>query len=147
MGRPLTRHADFMQRLMAFAQAEMGRPFIWGKTNCVALALRALDAQCADSTLWHRWQRRMTSPARVAAFLRQHDFDACTALLGQAGLTLIDPAYAQPGDLLLYSTPEWAFAAGVNLGHAGVLSSTPERGVALWPRAAMALPRLAAGVR
>ena len=38
------RRPDWEQRLLAWADAQIGQPFAWGVTDCHALALRAFEA-------------------------------------------------------------------------------------------------------
>jgi hypothetical protein len=114
-------------RLMAFARAELGRPFAWGDTNCVALALRAVDAM-HGTELFIRHRRHMRSARRALAWTRDHGTVGVIIELLRDGLVEVDPRYAQPGDLLIGTTPDGQIAAHVCLGER-VLSSTEADGV------------------
>lgn len=114
-------------RLMAFVRAELGRPFVWGDTNCVALALRAVDAM-HGTELFARHRHRMCSAIRAQAWARKHGAVGVIIELLRDGLIEVDPNYAQPGDILVGTTQDGQIAAHVCLG-TRVLSSTEADGV------------------
>jgi hypothetical protein len=131
---------------MQFARAELGRMFIWGETNCVALALRAHDAM--HGTALHATHRKhMSTATRARAWTRKHGARGVIDQLLADGLTELSPAFAQPGDLLIGETADGQIAAHVCLG-ARVLSSTETEGVRYLPLAAVSpAPTFAAGWR
>jgi len=114
-------------RLTQFVRAELGRPFIWGETNCVALALRAVDAM-HGTALHDKHRRHMSSAARALAWTRKHGPSGVIDALINDGLIKIQPAYAQDGDILIGETTDGQIAAHVCLG-VRVLSSTDAGGV------------------
>lgn len=133
-------------RLMEFVRDELGRPFEWGETNCLALALRAMDAM--HGTNLHATHRhRMSSAARALAGTREHGLKGVMMFLQQHGLTALTLNYAQEGDILLGLTEDGQIAAHVSLGNR-VLSSTQADGVILLRLATVSpAPTLAAGWR
>lgn len=114
-------------KLMEFVRAELGRPFAWGDTNCVALALRALDAM-HGLALHERHRHHMGSAVRARAWTRQHGAMGVVVELLRDGLVEVDPAYSQVGDILVGETAEGQIAAHICLG-VRVLSSTEADGV------------------
>lgn len=114
-------------RLMEFVRAEMGRPFAWGDTNCVALALRALDAM-HGLALHARHRHHMSSAVRALAWTREHGALGVILELLRDGLVEVDPMYSQIGDILVGETDDGQIAAHVCLG-VRVLSSTEADGV------------------
>lgn len=133
-------------RLMEFVRSEVGRPFEWGETNCLALALRAVDAM-RGTTLHATHRHRMSSAARALAGTRKHGLDGVVRFLQQHGLIELAPNFAQEGDILLGLSEDGQIAAHVSLG-TRVLSSTPDDGVILLRLATVSpAPTLAAGWR
>lgn len=114
-------------RLAEFVRAEMGRPFVWGHTNCVALALRALDA-LHDTDLHARYGLNMSSLVRAAVWARRHGLEGLRERFVAEGFAVVPTAYAQPGDILLGHTEDGQIAAHVCLG-VRVLSSSSEGGI------------------
>lgn len=47
----IRRKQDWLVCLTKFTNTETGKTFAWGETNCVAIALRALDAQCGSNLI------------------------------------------------------------------------------------------------
>lgn len=45
------RRADWEYSLVAYAQAQLGRPFLWGETDCFSLAREALGVILEDNPL------------------------------------------------------------------------------------------------
>lgn len=133
-------------RLAEFCRAELGRPFEWGITNCVALALRAVDAMhCTWLHAAH--ERHMRTALRAAAWTREHGARGVIDQLIADGLTEVAPEFAQDGDILIGQTNDGQIAAHVVVG-ARVLSATQADGVILLRRAAVSpAPTFAAGWR
>jgi len=133
-------------RLMEFVRTELGRPFEWGETNCLALALRAVDAM-HGTHLHATHKHRMSSATRALAGTRKHGLNGVMEFLLGHGLVAIDPPFAQEGDILLGLTDDGQIAAHVSLGNR-VLSSTQADGVILLRLATVSpAPTLAAGWR
>lgn len=133
-------------RLMQFCRAEVGRMFIWGETNCVALALRAVDTM--HGTALHAQHRKhMATATRALAWTRKHGARGVIDQLIADGLTEIDPAFAQEGDVLIGETADGQIAAHVCLG-VRVLSATEAAGVCYARRDAVSpAPTFAIGWR
>lgn len=132
--------------LQQFVRAELGRMFIWGETNCVALALRAVDAM--HGTGLHAAHRKhMATATRARAWTRKHGARGVIDQLLADGLMEVEPAFAQEGDILIGETADGQIAAHVALG-ARVLSATETAGVCLLAYAAVSpAPTFAAGWR
>ena len=113
--------------LAEFVRAEVGQPFEWGWSNCVALALRAIDAMLG-TTLHPKHQHHMATARRAAAWTRKHGIAGIIEAVKPDGLVEIKPNFAQPGDILLGRTTDGQISAHVSLG-ARALSSTAENGV------------------
>lgn len=136
-------HADVI--VHAWSGAEIGRPFLWGETNCVALALRALDLQ-AGTQVMDKYRRHMVSARRAAAWCRSYAVADIARLLEGDGFTVLDASFSQPGDIVLAPWPG-SISAAVCLGGRQRLSSTEVQGVALFDFGGLAAPTLAVGVR
>lgn len=114
---------------MAFARAEVGRPFAWGETNCVSLGLRALDVQCG--TDFHAtWRHFMSTERRAMAFVLHQGIDGIIERLQSRGLTVIRKNFEQVGDVQFCEVPG-------NIGSAVILgrqhlSSSAAGGVQLF---------------
>lgn len=118
-----------MERLLhQYARGELGRPFLWGETNCVALAVRWLDLAhgCA---LMAEHRRRMLSAQRAAAWTAKHGLDGLVEVLSQSRISKHPSALAQPGDVLLGWTEDGQIGAHILLWDGLSLSSTVHRGV------------------
>lgn len=132
--------------LQQFVRREVGRPFVWGETNCVALALRAVDAM--HGTALHAAHRKhMTTPVRARAWTRKNGARGVIEQLVADGLEELAPAFAQVGDILVGETADGQIAAHICLG-TRVLSSTEADGVRYLPLSAVSPPpTFAAGWR
>jgi hypothetical protein len=92
---------DWQLRLVQFANLEIGRPFIWGETNCVALAIRAIDVQCGTD-LMCKYHRHMTDKRAAWLWLKRNgSLEGIKSRLLADGLSVIEPDYMQDGDLLM----------------------------------------------
>lgn len=131
-------------RLQQFVRSEIGKPFEWGETNCLALALRAVD-YLHGTTLHADHKHRMTSAKRAQAGTRKHGLAGVMRFLEKAGLVEVKPNFAQPGDILLGLTDDGQIAAHISLG-TRCLSSTQDHGVEMIPVFAIK-PITAAGWR
>lgn len=132
-------------RLIDFARAEIGRPFAWGDTNCVALAVRWLDTM-RGTDIAARHRRSMASAARAAAWTRAHGARGLVDTLLSEGLTEIVPVFAQPGDVLIGETSDGQIAAHIYLG-TSLLASTAADGVRMFKLDEIAAPRWVVGWR
>lgn len=131
--------------LAEFAAREQGRPFVWGETNCVALALRWLDTVSGGS-LHRRHCAQMSSAPRAAAWTRRHGARGLVDQMRAAGLTELLPAFARPGDVLIGSSEDDQIAAHIVLGRR-LLSATAAQGVLQLPSEAAAALSWAVGWR
>jgi len=116
--------------LIRWVRAEIGRPFVWGETNCVALAVRCLDAQGGTDIL-PRHARHMSTERRALAWTRKHGVAGLLQILRAEGLAPVAPAFAQTGDVLLGETADGQIAAHIVV-HDRLLSALPEVGVRLF---------------
>lgn len=135
---------DWELRLIAFARTALGKPFAWGETNCVALALRALDAQCG-SDLIGRYARRMSSEHRARAWVARHGLVGLADRLQEEGCVVIETAFIQVGDIALAEMPD-TIGAAVCLGRT-MLSATAAGGVAQFRPEQLQAPAVVLGVR
>ena len=115
--------------LTNFAVGEVGRPFIWGETNCVSLALRAFDSYLG--TEFHkRWRHYMSTATRAAAFSRSEGLDGIVERLRSVGMQVVRPNFERTGDVRFCMTDD-TIGASVLLGRQ-CLSSTVLEGVQLF---------------
>lgn len=139
------RLPDWEIALAAFARTQCGQPFVWGQTNCVSLAFRALDAMCGSNLQALHW-RSMRSQTRALAWVRRHGLAGLVDVLQGAGLVLVPRNFEQPGDVCLVNLPGPTIGASVVLGRLR-LSSTSEEGVGLFSPEVLAVPDVILGVR
>jgi len=138
------RLPDWELRLAAFARAQCGQPFVWGQTNCVSLALRALDAMHGSNLQALHW-RSMRSQTRALAWVHRNGLAGLVEVLQGAGLVQVPRNFEQPGDVCLVNLPGPTIGASVVLGRLH-LSSTLN-GVGLFSPDALAVPDVIMGVR
>lgn len=119
------RRDDWDVRLVAVSNTLVGDPFKWNVTNCAALVALAVDAMFGVGL--YKWQHglRLTDwRARVYSARRM-----TRTVLRHIGCVLVDPPYAQRGDILL------AYHDGVECAHVCLgltcLSSSVDQGVHL----------------
>lgn len=125
----MSRIPNWEVALAKFATAELGKPFVWGETNCVSLAIRALDVQCGDN--YHACVKHfMSSELRAGAFVRKQGLAGIVSRLKARGIAVIPQNFEQVGDVRFVQT-EVTIGASVLLGRKA-LSSTQEAGVALY---------------
>lgn len=138
------RLPDWELKLAAFARSQCGQPFVWGQTNCVSLAFRALDAMCSSNLQPLHW-RSMRSQTRAMAWVRRNSLDGLVEILQGAGLVPVQRNFEQTGDVCLVNLPGPTIGASVVLGRLH-LSSTL-RGVDLFSPDDLAVPDVILGVR
>lgn len=114
---------------MTFATGIVGTPFVWGSTNCVALALRALDAQYG-TTLLVKHKHFMTSERRAKVGILRQGMAGIIERLQEDGFSVIPENYEQIGDVQFCIVP-YNIGASVILGRQH-LSSTVDDGVKLY---------------
>ncbi|MEB4590503.1 hypothetical protein VSS37_05890 [Candidatus Thiothrix sp. Deng01] len=119
-----------MIKLVKWATDQMGKPFKWGETNCVALALAGIDAQ-HDTDLLDKYRKHMASERKAWAWMERHGMDAIVLRLKDDGLVLIPAGFAQPGDIVLNTHPASGVSAAVLLPGIKALSSTVQHGVVI----------------
>jgi len=125
----MKRLPDWEVLLMTFARSEVGRPFAWGETNCVSLALRALDVQYGTS-LHVKYSHFMSSEKRAMAFVAKQGIDSLVHRFCLNGFSVIPKNFEQVGDVQFGEMPG-------NIGSAVILgrqhlSSTAVGGVQLF---------------
>ena len=144
MGAHVKRFDDHDLRLIAFAREQLGKSFEWGATNCVMLALRALDVQCGTD-IAARHCRIMASERRAMAWVARHGLPGLVERLLAEGTVEVPPTHLQCGDVALVEMPG-NIGAAVYLGRA-YLSSSATLGVIQLRPADLALPSIVLGVR
>lgn len=140
----MKRFDDAELRLIAWARAEIGKPFAWGETNCVSLALRALDVQCG-SDLSERYRRNMSSERRAVAWVARNGLAGLVQKFVAEGCVEIAPSFIQAGDIALVEIPG-NIGASIYLGR-NFLSSSVARGVHQLRPAELVAPSVVIGVR
>ena len=124
-----SRPPDSEPRLAAEAQALIGQPFVWGRTDCALVCLRLLDAMLFSGYAEEYAGLWSDEGSARAWLLANHSF---AGGLAEAGAESVAPAFAQPGDIL--TAENWyAYAC---LG-ARCITAAPERGVFVLPTAAV----------
>lgn len=125
----MSRIANWEVALANFVTAEVGKPFIWGETNCVSLAARALDIQSGEN--YHPCVKHfMSSEIRARAFVRKQGIAGIVSRLKERGLVVVPKNFEQIGDVCFVQT-ETTIGASVLLGRKA-LSSSQKNGVALF---------------
>lgn len=95
MTAPIGRPANWHHRLMQYAAAQQGQPFVWGQTDCGSLVRGALPALYAEDPL-AGWPGYHT--VRAAQRIRAQ-CGGVAAVLRQLGATPIAPGFATAGDV------------------------------------------------
>lgn len=122
----MKRFKDWDVRLMEFAEANKGRPFVWGETNCAALAGGCIDAM--TGTELFKLQADLDLDAEKARELSEQRFTRSTFLAaGLEEMALESTHLISRGDILLAYSEGWE-CSHIVLGRY-VLTSDPERGV------------------
>jgi hypothetical protein len=140
----ISRQMNAQVDLVRWASSQIGNAFVWGETNCLALALTAIDVQCG-SALMDKFRRQMSSELRAQAWVKKHGFAGLVESFLSEGLVEIEPAFIQPGDLALVTLPD-TLGASIFLGQQ-YLSSTAAGGVAIFGKHALRDPEIIVGVR
>ena len=127
----IMRKQDAVARLAMFANQEYGKPFTWGETNCVALALRAIDAQC-DSNLINIGREFMSTERAALVWVGRNGgadglFDL---LISRYGFEQVFEDFVNDGDIALKQGDRTINSYVFISGH--WLSSTPDLGVRLF---------------
>ena len=140
----MKRFDDADLRLIAFAREQLGKPFVWGETNCLAIALRALDVQCGTD-IAARYSKYMASERRAMSWVARHGLAGVVSRLIEEGAVEVAPAWIQTGDIALVEMPG-NIGAAVYLGR-NYLSSSSALGVIQVRPADLAVPSIVIGVR
>lgn len=115
--------------LVEFIRGELGKPFVWGETNCVALAFRALDAMTNGSTI-DKYRKHMSSQKKALAWTIKNGMDGLVSTLKSEGCIEVPVTHVQDGDIILGLTEDKQLAAHVVFDKY-VMSSSQTNGVAL----------------
>lgn len=122
----MKRFKDWDVRLMEFAEANKGRPFVWGETNCAALAGGCIDAM--TGTELFKFQADLDLDEEKARKFSETRLTRATfETAGLEKMALETTHQIQRGDILLVYSDGWE-CSHIVLGRY-VLSSDPERGV------------------
>lgn len=120
----MTPVADYEDRLAKYASGLVSKPFVWGQTDCVALAARAVD--CIYGTNWFAnvvtWESESEAREACARMSVEQYLEA-------QGATQVDTQAAVTGDILVGVHDDLWTVYVVTGTH--VLSSMPDRGVIL----------------
>ena len=123
----LVKKQNWRQLLVKFAEGEAGTPFVWGQSNCVSLALRAIDEQCG-SALAVDYKKHMKSERAAWAWSQRNGIAEIAAKFCDHGGREIPRFYEDDGDILLMQHGREISAHVLVSGR--YLSSTPALGVA-----------------
>jgi hypothetical protein len=140
----MKRFDDHDLRLIAFARQEIGKPFAWGETNCVSLALRAIDVQCGTDLAGQNC-KRMSTERRAMAWVARNGLSGLVQRLRDEGVIEIALSFIQTGDIALVEMAG-NIGASVYLGR-NYLSSSSDLGVIQLRPASISAPSIVMGVR
>ena len=110
--------------LVKWAGEMVGKPFIWGETDCAMLALRSLntslgiDVSGAFAGVWRD----------EASALAHFQIELPSQVLSMLGLSQMDQVYFATGDIILAPKEPFPETAHICLGMRS-LSADPEHGV------------------
>lgn len=97
----MTKIQHWRQALTAWVNQQNGKPFVWGETNCIALALAATDVQTGGALL-PTYRHHMSSASRAQAWTRRNDLEKLKQILVGHGMTQLSSlTLADDGDILL----------------------------------------------
>lgn len=119
----MMRRRNWDIRLCTWAAAQLGRPYVWGETDCLALALGALQAQYPALPPLPIFPTQAAALRAIAA-----DPGVIGATLYAAGARAVAQVFLQAGDLVELPDPrEPGLAIAVWPGWC--LLTTPATGV------------------
>jgi hypothetical protein len=127
----IKRKQDYLAQLVEFTNTEAGKLFLWGETNCVALALRALDAQCGSDLISIGREFMATERAALVWVGRNGGANGLFDLLiREHGLEQVFSGFVSDGDIALKQGDNTINAYVFVSGY--WLSSTADLGVKLF---------------
>jgi hypothetical protein len=128
----MRRLPDWEQRLLRWAERELGVPFIWGVTDCHALAVRAFACMYGYLPPVPTW----TTKSQALRFLASRWQP--TEALPRLGAFAVQPGYCQRGDIVV-EPPKDTQLSGVlvALGQGVFLTSQPDKVVGYADRLAV----------
>lgn len=107
------RRDDWLDRLSAVIDAHDAQPFEWGRSDCFAFVMDAVEAMTGSDP--YAKERRVSSEAEAKASLRARGFVSVDAAL-RAAFPRIPPAMAGTGDIAVVLTDRRRMACGVVVG-------------------------------
>lgn len=122
----MKRFRDWDVRLMDCANSVRGKPFIWGETNCTALAAACMDAMTGSNIF--DMQKGLELDEKKARKLSADRF-VRSVLIDNGYEPIERPELIQRGDIVLVYEDPWE-CTHVVLGRYA-LTSSPENGVFL----------------
>lgn len=108
------------KELIRWANAQRGRPFAWGATDCATLAAEAAHIAGAD--------RLVPTYQDEAGALAEMQSKPVSEWLLDAGCRHVDPRMARDGDVLVVPDPPWPETYYVVFGRYA-LTAAPAHGV------------------
>ncbi len=129
------RHPRWRTRLLAWAQAVRGQPYVWGQTDCAALARAALyEMFCRDvAPQVPTWTSKRTA-LRILNIVGGID-----ALLRSLGAEVVTLPFVRAGDIIVTAPDDRTDPLGMLIyTDPWCVSATPETGVAWVARTALA---------
>lgn len=100
----IQRRLDWRSRILAWSQAQVGKPLVWGQTDCAALARTAIVQMFGEAAeeILPRWKT-----AREALTILQERGSIGT-ILEELGADKLSVPFLRAGDLVVSSEPEEA---------------------------------------
>ena len=127
------RRADWIDRLLATADAARDMPFAWGQHDCCLFAARCVDAMC-DTVYAEQLATQYSDERSALAYIATWG-DLRSAVCEWLGETVRRPALLRRGDVVLFRDAAGQEAIGVCLG-ATVAAASRDGGLALLPMSA-----------
>lgn len=127
------RQRHWETRLVAWADTVLGKPYVWGETDCLSLAATAVREITGTPLPVPSYRSALAARQEVARVLEEHE--TIGAALQHHGARWIgSAAWAQPGDLLVWEpTAEWPFPEVAVVVGVHIVTADEHRGVVREP--------------
>jgi hypothetical protein len=120
--------------LIRFVEANLGRPFAWGRCDCNILALEMSDT-VFGTDLAGKVRGRYENRLGAIRYRLRSPWGSFIGLIREAGFVWARRGFEQTGDLLVVGDPRWEMVH-ICLGQ-NALSSFPDEGVRVFPVSSM----------
>src|SRR3970040_964587 len=96
------RRLDWRSRLHAWGTAQVGKPFVWGETDCGSLSRKALEMMFGVDIMpvlpvYNSWSEAVVAKHQVARF---------GSFLTKLGALEGEPAFMRAGDIVVAPEPD-----------------------------------------